>query len=145
MNLSNNMLDIHSINYLFVTIIPSGHPKCEIIESFLSTDPGHPRHSKFLSIHEMRLDFLHWICNPDANANWIGTCIPFSNGACKNMRDAKAYTTHCLSNGRCGRPTMSPLVAGPDNITNKGWPNIANNNGMRGHPWVKNARVQYVM
>ena len=44
---------------------------------------------------------------------------------------AKACVTICHSNGRC-RPTMSPLAASIDNISNMGWEPITINKG-----WAK--------
>ena len=50
---------------------------------------------------------------------------------------SKLVLLFTLQRGRC-RPTMSPVVASLNNITNKGWVTIANNNGLSGHPWWTN-------
>ena len=53
---------------------------------------------------------------------------------------SKLVLLFTLQRGRC-RPTMSPVVASLNNITNKGWVTIANNNGLSGHPWRTNTVV----
>ena len=142
MNLSLNLLDIHSIKWPFVTFIPNVYLKRRKIEYFLTMEPCHPKHSKSLSIHDIRLEFLQLICNSEANANWFPTCIPFSRfsrEAYRNMKEsfAKACATSYPQDGR-SIPTMSTIVASLDNIASNGWLTIANKNGLSGHPWWTN-------
>ena len=57
----------------------------------------------------------------------------FSYEAHRNMKESIA---NAFVDGRCMR-TISQLVASLDNITNKGWITMANNNGLTGHPqWI---------
>ena len=99
MNLSLNLLKIHSINSPILIYNPNGYPKCRKIEPFLIMDPCHSRHSKSLPVHEMRLDFLQLICNLDANGNWLRTSFPFSrfsHEAGRNMNESS--TKACATN-----------------------------------------------
>ena len=98
------------------------YPNFWKMEPFLIMDPCYPKHSYSLSIHEMRWDFLQLIHDAEPRRNRSHTCIH------TNKSHAKAWAINWFLDGRC-KPTILPIFAKLDNITNNGWATTVNKNG----------------